>query len=246
MAGSAGDCTPVVKADVIDFGLSFPLYPAPYSNCRSGSTRLVMSDDGAIASGFHLVEHGRMCRAEADRSIRREKDLPAQQARAEAPPRIPGPHGHCRWPQGHRGSSCPRPQEAFRLTTAPVRLKRRRDFLAVARGTRVHLPAFTLQAKRRDGSADLDPGVGRVGLTVTKKTGSAVERNRIKRRLREALRHAEALPTDRQTDYVIVARREALSLQFGRLIIDLERAIGKAGVQSNKPRGSGKPPRRKS
>ena len=129
----------------------------------------------------------------------------------------------------------------------PSRLKRRADFLAVGRGTRVHLPAFTLQAARRkpDGEVGAAPGqVPRVGLTVTKKTGGAVARNRIRRRLREALRHAKALSTEPDTDYVIVARREALTLAFDRLIADLETAIRRAAGQLMRPRGPGKTSRR--
>ena len=63
------------------------------------------------------------------------------------------------------------------------RLRQRADFLAVANGARVNLAAFTLQGRLRD-----DPGPIRVGFTVTKKNGNAPERNRIRRRLREAVR----------------------------------------------------------
>ena len=84
------------------------------------------------------------------------------------------------------------------------------------------------------------PAVARVGLTVTKKTGGAVERNRIRRRLREALRHAKALSTEPETDYVLVARREALTLPFATLVADLETAVRRAGGQLKRPRGPGK------
>ena len=55
------------------------------------------------------------------------------------------------------------------------RLRQRADFLAVADGVRVAAPAFTLQSRRRD-----DAGPARVGFTVTKKNGTATERNRSK------------------------------------------------------------------
>ncbi len=123
----------------------------------------------------------------------------------------------------------------------PARLKRRSEFLAVARGTRVHVAPFTIQARKREGETLLP--VSRVGLTVTKKTGNAVERNRIRRRLREALKRAEALSTEPDTDYVVVARREVLSLPFARLADDLDAALRRAGAQVRRPRGTGKPTR---
>ena len=60
------------------------------------------------------------------------------------------------------------------------RLKQRADFLAAATGTRAPAAAFVLQARKR-----ADEGPARVGLTVSKKVGNAVERNRVRRRLRD-------------------------------------------------------------
>lgn len=124
----------------------------------------------------------------------------------------------------------------------PKRLRKRPEFLHVARGCRTHLTGFTLQAARRR-PADLpltDGDHPRVGFTVTKKVGGAVERNRIRRRLREALRHAKALSTARDTDYVVVARREVLSLPFAQLIVDLQTAVRKVGAQMTRQRPSGR------
>ena len=135
--------------------------------------------------------------------------------------------------------------------TVPDRLKRRSDFIAVSKGIRIHQSALTLQAARRSPAGPRSEPVGsaslplsRVGLTVTKKVGTATERNRIRRRLREALRHAKALSTDAETDYVVVARRDVLSLPFTRLIADLEGALRRAGGKLRNPRGSGPAPRR--
>ncbi len=60
----------------------------------------------------------------------------------------------------------------------------------------------------------------RIGFTVTKKIGNAVVRNRIRRRLREAA-HRAAAHAKAGTDYVVVARAPALTLQFERLVTDL-------------------------
>jgi ribonuclease P protein component len=101
-------------------------------------------------------------------------------------------------------------------------LKRRAAFVAVAGGRRVSKPGFLLQALK----AEAVPGAGKVeqaprfGFTVTKKIGNAVVRNRIRRRLREAVRQAEA-HAEKATDYVLVGRRAALTLQFERLVTDL-------------------------
>jgi ribonuclease P protein component len=100
-------------------------------------------------------------------------------------------------------------------------LKRRAAFLAVAGGRRVSKPGFLLQALKPEAApgsnADRPP---RFGFTVTKKIGNAVVRNRIRRRLREAVRRVEDR-AEKATDYVLVARRAALTLQFERLVTDL-------------------------
>ncbi len=64
------------------------------------------------------------------------------------------------------------------------RLIKRSDFLAAASGRRFHSERMTVQGRLRD---DENPGM-RVGFTLTKRVGNAVERNRIKRRLRAAVR----------------------------------------------------------
>lgn len=103
---------------------------------------------------------------------------------------------------------------------APGRLKKRSEFLRAARGRRAGRAAFSLQA------AASDRPEARIGFTVTKKTGNSPERNRIKRRLREAARACEAGFRPRH-DYVLIGRREALEQPFARLVSDLSGAIDK-------------------
>jgi ribonuclease P protein component len=115
-----------------------------------------------------------------------------------------------------------------RTTTGLRRLVKRAQFLNAARGGRAGRTAFSLQSIAVD-----DAGAG-VGLTVTKKTGNSPERNRIKRRLRAALRacSAEFRP---QHDYVLVGRRDALTLPFSKVVSDLSSAIAKVHAMPREP-----------
>jgi ribonuclease P protein component len=103
------------------------------------------------------------------------------------------------------------------------RLKKRRQFLDVAKGRRLHTGLFSLQTRERG-----DEGEPRAGFTVTKKAGYATERNRIRRRFKEAVRLQDGALGAPGRDYVIVARRAALSAGFSELCGEIARAFGKA------------------
>jgi ribonuclease P protein component len=103
------------------------------------------------------------------------------------------------------------------------RLRQRADFLAVATGIKIPAAAFILQAKRR-----ADAGPARFGFTVSKKVGNAVERNRVRRRLREIVRLNAATRIQPGHDYVLVGRRAALALPFERIKQDFDGAIRRA------------------
>ena len=100
------------------------------------------------------------------------------------------------------------------------RLRQRADFLAVANGVRANSTAFVLQGLRRD-----DDGPIRVGFTVTKKNGTATERNRIRRRLREVVKRVDVISMRPHHDYVLVGRRDALTRDFATMIDDLRSAL---------------------
>lgn len=100
------------------------------------------------------------------------------------------------------------------------RLRQRAEFLAVANGARASKPAFVLQARRRD-----DDGPVRVGFTVTKKIGTATERNRIRRRLRELVKRVDGDVVRPHSDYVLVGRRAALERGFSVMLDDLHSAF---------------------
>jgi ribonuclease P protein component len=125
----------------------------------------------------------------------------------------------------------PRSQRPRRLTT----LKRRAEFLRVRSGARWATPAFVLEGKPRS-----DPAAGdaaRFGFTVSKQVGGAVERNRIRRRLKAAVRGILPDHARRDFDYVIVARRSALEAQFSVLVSDLVDALKR--VHTRAPLASG-------
>jgi ribonuclease P protein component len=81
------------------------------------------------------------------------------------------------------------------------RLSRAAEFEAVGQlGRSVGGRYLTLRFRRRDRA-----GVARVGFAVPRKVGGAVDRNKVKRRLREAVdSHPELLAES--TDYVVIAR----------------------------------------
>ncbi len=106
------------------------------------------------------------------------------------------------------------------------RLTRRAQYQRAGRGQRVNAAAFTLQSQAR---AAGDEAAGpRYGLTVTKKTGNSPVRHRIKRRLREAMRRIPALDARADCDYVLMARREALSIEFDALVAEIAEALARA------------------
>ncbi len=100
------------------------------------------------------------------------------------------------------------------------RLRQRADFLAVAGGARVTSPAFVVQSRSRD-----DLGPTRIGFTVTRKNGTATERNRIRRRLRELVKRLDVLSMRPHSDYVLVGRRAALTRDFAAMLDDLRSAL---------------------
>jgi ribonuclease P protein component len=100
------------------------------------------------------------------------------------------------------------------------RLRQRADFLAAASGIKIPAAAFVLQARKRS-----DTGPARFGFTVSKKVGNAVERNRVRRRLREIVRLSAANRLHAGHDYVLVGRRAALNLPFNRMTQDFEGAL---------------------
>jgi ribonuclease P protein component len=116
------------------------------------------------------------------------------------------------------------------------RLKRRADFRAAAAGMRASGKAFVLQARRR-----ADENAMRVGFTVSRQVGNAVERNRVRRRLRELVRLASADAFRSGYDYVLVGRRAALQLPFGDMVREFGKALGRVHAREIEGTGSADP-----
>ena len=112
------------------------------------------------------------------------------------------------------------------------RLTERADFQRAGRGKRVNAAAFTLQVNAR--TAPGPTTAPRFGLTVTKKTGNSPVRHRIKRRLREAMRLTSPLDARPDHDYVLMARREALSSRFDALVAEIARALSRAHARRDR------------
>src|SRR4030081_1931538 len=110
------------------------------------------------------------------------------------------------------------------------RLRQRADFLAVANGARANSAAFVVQARARD-----DDGPVRVGFTVTRKNGTATERNRIRRRIRELVKRLDVVSMRPHSDYVLVGRRAALTCDFPTMLDDLRSALHRLERQPTRP-----------
>jgi ribonuclease P protein component len=111
------------------------------------------------------------------------------------------------------------------------RLRQRADFLAVADGPRMNSAAFVVQSRTRG-----DEGPVRIGFTVTKKVGTATERNRVRRRLRELVKRLDAVSMRPHNDYVLVGRRAALTRDFATMLDDLRSALHRLDRQPQNAR----------
>ena len=124
-----------------------------------------------------------------------------------------------------------------------ARLLRHADFERVYKSGRRHFSAsmtvFYLPRQQEE-TMEGKPG-WRVGFTVGRALGGAVQRNRMKRRIREAVRlsfPAESVPVD----VVINPKKAVLTAEFGALLNEVRRAFvvieEKVGASSgNAPAG---------
>lgn len=112
--------------------------------------------------------------------------------------------------------------------TGVPRLRHRADFKRVSKGLRRTTADFVLQASASEAGED------RLGFTITRKVGTATERNRIRRRLKAAA--AGLLPSGPPIDAVIVARRSCLQRPFAELAAQLVREWSESRRKLSNPK----------
>jgi ribonuclease P protein component len=114
-------------------------------------------------------------------------------------------------------------------------LTKRADFLAANSGIRNARSGFVLLTRPNDGQGM------RFGITVTKKIGNAVVRNRMKRRFRELLRAAlpgAGLPDH---DHVLIGRAGGVERDFHQMAEELAKALERAREGRGDPAGGRRP-----
>ncbi len=116
-------------------------------------------------------------------------------------------------------------------------LTKRADFLAANSGTRNARAGFVLLTRPNGGE-----GI-RYGITVTKKIGNAVVRNRMKRRFRELLRAALPAAGLPDHDHVLIGRAGGVERDFHLMAEELAKSLARAREGRGDPAG-GRRPRR--
>jgi ribonuclease P protein component len=115
------------------------------------------------------------------------------------------------------------------LSLAGVRLRKHADYQRAYAASRKHQSAsmswFLARQQEPDSTGP------RVGLTAGKVLGKAHERNRIKRRMREALRrHVDLLPAG--FDLILHPRRQVLTVEFAKLESEIVRILLQAKTEA--------------
>ncbi|KPC75838.1 MULTISPECIES: ribonuclease P protein component [Laceyella] len=110
------------------------------------------------------------------------------------------------------------------------RLKRRNDFTRVFRaGHSVANRQFVVVMYARK-----DEGLPRIGVSVSKKVGNAVVRNRVKRLIKEAMR-AWTSHLQPHTDFVVIARNPAKDMDYHQVRSSLYHVLNKGKAFAKKP-----------
>jgi ribonuclease P protein component len=155
--------------------------------------------------------------------LRDQTYVPTKQPTSQQDPWVPAADAYARRtrhsvrppPQGPLQARCL--TRATPVLPAAYRLRQSNDFRrAVRQGRRLTAPTIVVHARAT--TPDLP---ARVGFVVNRAVGKAVQRNAVRRRLREAVR--DQLPTLSGHDVVVRARPEAATADYSRLKADIDR-----------------------
>ncbi len=168
------------------------------------------------------------------KDLSHEAHLSTKQLGSRPSSRFPVAYVDRRWPQHFERASRPRSQEAVGLISGESRrvmrgysiIKKRSDFVAANRGKRYATPGFVLLVFDR---RDDDPAI-RLGITITKKVGNAVVRNRMRRRFRELAREMLADLGKAGADHVLIGRDGGIEREYAQLRADIQKALVKLGA----------------
>jgi ribonuclease P protein component len=168
-------------------------------------------------------------------ALTHEKNVSAEQSASKANARVPCPDGDAR--RAQRAEATPREgteaADGIRAAEAAgvnergpasfpkrARLRKRDDFLRVQRaGRRQHTEHFVVLRAPAAGDTP------RIGITVSARVGNAVVRNRIKRLVREVVRHAWRR-LEPAADVVVIAKPGAAHTTHANAAQELARALG--------------------
>jgi ribonuclease P protein component len=105
-------------------------------------------------------------------------------------------------------------------------ITKRADFLSANRGARFATSGFVLLVHDR---ADNDPAK-RLGITITKKVGNAVIRNRMRRRFRALMRELLEINGKAGADHILIGRNSGIEMDFARLRTDMAKALSRTAA----------------